>query len=153
LAQSIERQLIGAAGENDSGKQILLDWTLGEPFISYDVTLLGEYKEGFLQPPDLLQEFDELEHNVDYAFLGNFSAKVFPNPFNRDFSFQIDQVQEYDAKLTLLDYSGKALLKNNFPAGSLKMDLTMDDHPTGLYFLQFTDNTGKLLQTFKLLKL
>ena len=153
ISQSIERQLIGVAGENDSGNQILLDWTLGEPFTAYDVTLLGETKEGFLQPHDLLQELDEIEPNTNDGFLDQFSAEVFPNPFNESFTFQINKAQEFDAELTLFDYSGKAILQKNFPAGMLKIDWTIDGYPTGLYFLQFTDNSGKLLQTFKLLNL
>jgi hypothetical protein len=153
FSQSIERQLIGVAGENDSGKQILLNWTLGESFTFYDVTLLGDYKEGFLQPHDLLQELDKTEPDNNHNFSGDFSAEVFPNPFSGTFTFQINYEQESDAQLTILDYSGKFLMKKTFPAGSLKMEWTMNDYPAGLYFLQFTDNSRITRHSFKLLKL
>ncbi len=153
FSQSIERQLIGVAGENDSGKQILLTWTLGEPFTFYDVTLLGDYKEGYLQPHDLLQELDKFEPDVNYEFLNHFDAKVFPNPFNEAFAFQVNHELGEDAQLTFLDYSGKNLMTKVFPAGSLKMHWAMNTYPPGLYILQFTDGSGILRQSFKLLKL
>lgn len=152
-AQSIERQLIGVAGENDSGTQILLDWTLGEPFTVYDNTLLGDYKEGFLQPVILNQNQDEPTTEPDNALTDQITAKVFPNPFSEVFTFQISQAQESDAQLTILDYSGKTLIRKIFPASSLNMEWTMNDYPPGLYFLQFADDSGILRQSFKLLKL
>jgi len=153
MAQSIERQLIGVASENITDNQILLDWTLGEPFTTYDNTLLGFYKEGFLQPVNLNQDQKEpttTEPNNDIT--GQITAKVFPNPFNGAFTFQINQAQESDAQLTILDYSGKNLIRKIFPAGSLKMEWAMNDYPPGLYFLQFEDDSGILRQSFKLLK-
>jgi hypothetical protein len=152
-AQSIERQLIGVAGENDSGSKILLDWTLGEPFTAYDNTLLGDYKEGFLQPDYLQQESSEKNAEVNNDFTDDFSVEVFPNPFNETFTLQINKTQDLDTQLTILDYSGKILMKKILPAGSLKMEWTMNDYPTGLYFLQLADDPGNLRQTFKLLKM
>ncbi len=151
IAQSIERQLIGVAGENDSGTQILLDWTLGETFTAYDNTLIGIYKEGFLQPVILNQNESTTEPNNELS--DQITAEVFPNPFSGTFTFQISDAQEKDAQLTILDYSGKNLIKKIFPAGSLKMEWTMSDYPAGLYFLQFADDSGILRQSFKLLKL
>ena len=153
MAQSIERQLIGVAGENDSGNQILLDWTLGEPFTAYDNTLLGDYKEGYLQPFYLLDEFSEDNTETNFSYANHISAKVFPNPFNKIFTFQINQAQAFDTQLIILDYSGKILMKKILPAGRMEMEWPMNDYPPGLYFLQFTDDTGTLRQTFKLLKL
>ena len=153
MAQSIERQLIGAAGQNDSGKLILLDWTLGEPFTVYDNTLLGFYKEGFLQPVILNQDQKEPTTEPNNDITDQITAKVFPNPFNGAFTFQISQAQESDTQLIILDYSGKNLIRRIFPAGSLKMEWAMNDYPPGLYFLQFEDDSGILRQSFKLVKL
>ena len=153
MAQSIERQLIGVAGQNDSGKQILLDWTLGEPFTAYDNTLLGDYKEGYLQPFYLLNEFTEDHTETNFSYANHISAKVFPNPFNKSFTFQINQAQAFDTQLTILDYSGKILMKNILPAGSVEIEWTMNDYPPGLYFIQSANDSGSLRQIFKLLKM
>ena len=154
MAQSIERQFIGAAGQNDSGKQILLDWTLGEPFTAYyDNTLLGDYKEGFLQPFYLLYEFTEDNSETNFNYADHISAKVFPNPFNNFFTFQLNQAQESDTQLNLLDYTGKILMKKILPAGSAETEWTMNEYPPGLYFIQFVDDSESTRQIFKLLKM
>ncbi len=152
MAQSIERQLIGVAGGNNTNDQILLDWTLGEAFTTYDNTPYGSYKEGFLQPMNLNQKLNEPATEPNNDLSGQITAEVFPNPFNGAFNFQINQAQESDAQLTILDYSGKVLMRKIFPAGSLKMEWAMNDYPPGLYFLQFEDDSGILRQSFKLLK-
>jgi hypothetical protein len=152
-AQSIERQFIGVAGGNNTNEQIFLDWTLGEPFTAYDNTLIGIYKEGFLQPVILNQNQHESITDPNNELSDQITAEVFPNPFSGAFTFQISEAQEKDAQLTILDYSGKNLIKKIFPAGSLKMEWTMSDYPAGLYFLQFADDSGILRQSFKLLKL
>lgn len=152
-AQSIERQLIGTAGEIDSGDRISLDWTLGESFIISNQAAFYHSKEGFLQPENLGEE--SLEDNTENApaLSNHFSAKVFPNPINSAFVFQINQVQDHDAQLAILDYSGKVLTKKGFPSGTLKTEWNLDNYPAGLYFLQFTNDTGTLNYSFKLLKL
>jgi len=153
MAQSIERQLIGVAGQNDSGNLILLDWTLGEPFTAYDNTLLGDYKEGYLQPFYLLHEFTEDNTETNFSYVNHISAKVFPNPFNKSFTYQLNQAQEFDTQLSILDYSGKLLMKKILPAGSVEMEWTVNDYPPGLYFIQSADDSGRLRQIFKLLKM
>ena len=152
-AQSVERQIIGTAGGNNSGENVLLDWTLGETFNAYDNTLLGTYKAGYLQPIDLLEKLIEEDSDMNASSANEFSAEVFPNPFNDNFTFQLNQAREFDTQLYILDYSGKVILTKILSAGSLKIDWKMDHYPKGLYFLQFTDNTDTLRQTFKLLKM
>ena len=153
ISQSIERQLIGVAGDNESGNQIILDWTIGEPFIAYDNTLLGDYKEGFLQLDGLNQQLAENTNEMNQMSSVYFSANVFPNPFKGAFTFEVNHAQELNAQLSILDYSGKVLITKIFPAGIVKMELTLGDYPPGLYFLQFKDDSGFLKTSFKLLKL
>ncbi len=152
-AQTIERQFIGVAGENDSGKKISLDWTLGEPFTAFDNVSFGFSKEGFLQPRILEKTQIEPGSEIIFEFSDQFSAKIFPNPFEETFTFQISQAQEQDNQLTISDYSGQTLMNKTLPAGSLKLEWAMNDYPTGLYFLQIADDSGKLIHRFKLLKI
>jgi hypothetical protein len=152
-AQSIERQLIGIGGYYNTDEQILLDWTLGETFTAFDNAPFGHYKEGFLQPVILSEKIIKTEQDSKQDVTGDFSAEVFPNPFNGVFTFQINDAQKSDFQLTILDYSGKILMKKMLPAGSLKMEWAMNDYPAGLYFLQFADDSGILRHSFKLLKL
>ena len=153
FAQSIERQLIGSAGGNETTSDFLLDWTFGETFIAYDNTLIGDYKEGFLQPLNDLPQLTEEEIETNDETVLHSPAVVFPNPFNDGFTFQLNQIESSDIQLTILDYSGKVLLSKVLKAGQLSFDFKLEEHPTGLYFLQFTDHSGVQKQTFKLLKL
>jgi len=152
-AQSIERQLIGVAGGNNTDEQILLDWTLGETFTALYNSTFGIYKEGFLQPDNFNTDLNESNTETNHILSGQFSAKIFPNPFTETFTFQVSEVQEFDFHLLIVDYSGKVLMEKTLPAGSLKIDWAMNDYPSGLYFLECKDNYGKLVHSFKLLKL
>lgn len=152
-AQSIEQQLIGVAGENDSGNHVLLDWTLGETFTTFNNAAFGSYKEGFLQPIDLSHEKNEINIETDYAFSDPLSVEIFPNPFIGTFSLLVNKPQKEDLHFVISDYSGKNLVENTLAAGSLKMECAMNEYPSGLYFLQFVDDSGALRHSFKLLKL
>jgi Secretion system C-terminal sorting domain len=152
-AQSIERQVIGIGGNNNTDEQILLDWTLGETFTAFDNAPFGHYKEGFLQPLFLNEKLDNPDNQSEQNLSDYFDAEVFPNPFNGIFTFQINNVLKSDAQLIILDYSGRVLMKKILPVGSLKMEWAINDYPSGLYFLQFVDDFGVLKQSFKLMKL
>ncbi len=150
-AQSIERQLVGVAGEATSAKDIILEWTLGEPLITLENVPFGYCKQGFLQTYYFNQ--DQKNDYSNPAFPGQFSVEVFPNPFHAGFTLQTDHPVETDFYHAVLDYSGKVLMKNTFPAGSLTLDFMMNEYPAGLYFLQFADSSGKIMHSFKLIKL
>lgn len=152
-AQSIEHQLIGAAGENDSGNHVLLDWTLGETFTTFNNAAFGYYKEGFLQPNDLSHKKNEIYIDTTYDFSDPISVEIFPNPFTGTFTLLVNKPLEEDLYFVISDYSGKNLMKNILAAGSLKMECAMIGYPSGLYFLQFADDSGALRQSCKLLKL
>ena len=153
IAQSLERELIGAAGGNNTDDQILLAWTLGEPFTTFNNVSSGTFKEGFLQPYNWNLNLEDPGVENVYTFSDKISAKVFPNPFKETFTFQISQARKTDTQLSVLDYSGKVLLKKILPSGSLKTEWTMKNYPSGLYLLQFSDDSENFLHRFKMLKL
>ena len=153
ISQSIDRQLVGSAGESSAGETISLDWTMGESFNVFSQSSFGDIKEGFLQTESWLQDFDsDLSIELGSNEIKDFSATIFPNPFKAQFTFQLFEAQSQQLLLSLFDYTGKMILSKSLNSGSQNMDWNMSLHPAGLYFLKVVDDSGNNLQIYKIIK-
>ncbi|MFT5166805.1 MAG: hypothetical protein ACI8P3_002037 [Saprospiraceae bacterium] len=153
ISQSIDRQLLGSAGESSAGETISLDWTMGESFNAFSESSVGDIKEGFLQTEISLQDFDtDLSIELGSRERNDFSASIFPNPFNAQFTFQLIAAQPQLLLLSLFDYTGKMISSKSLDAGSQNMDWNMSLYPAGLYFLKVVDDSRTNLQIYKIIK-
>ena len=143
-AQSIERQVIGAAGTVFTNGNVSMSFTIGETMVSsYDngsYWLTEGFQQGFVDPiaVDVKDEYSEL------------GARVYPNPFVSDFSIELDEgnVENYD--VLVLNLLGESVHFDRSNLGQ-RMDISLSHHTTGIYFVQIYDN-GQLRKTIKLNK-
>jgi subtilisin family serine protease len=88
---------------------------------------------------------------VSHTTSPTFSASVAPNPVQKDVIFTLENLSG-STTLTLHDAQGKLIFAQNWLAGTRETLLvSMEGHPSGLYFWQIAD--GRSRQQGKLFKL
>lgn len=146
-AQNLSIQLLASSGRQDSGKDIQLEWTLGDLVTTTAYHDEGMITQGFLQPEKIrLIKTDLSAENKDIH------VSVFPNPAssyiyithaggNDNLTYQIqDEAGRPTGRSCALDASGKTLIY-------------LGNYTQGIYFLRVFDIYGNLIATQKLAKL
>lgn len=82
-------------------------------------------------------------------------VKIYPNPFQNEFSLQIDSDRSFPLTATLFNEIGRSVMSFNWDAviGENLYTIPTSQLSSGFYFLQLRDNKGKLVQTHKIVKL
>ncbi len=128
---------------NGSGKI----WTSG---------IKSGYKiQKFQESPSLIKEPDDIENLTarKQEYLPGFSEKVdiiAVNPFSDQIQITLDSDAKDPVSLQLLDFQGRALHHNEYPAGSEQYTMQAMDVPPGLYLLRV--KIGTQITHLKLVK-
>jgi hypothetical protein len=86
--------------------------------------------------------------NVADAYAENFTVSAFPSPVQNTLNIAIDGAIGNDAKIQLLDLSGRVIKTAEVNAS--KLELNMQELAAGMYLLKYTDNIHN--QTIKITK-
>jgi len=145
-AQSIGRQLIGAAGGGATQVgNMKISWSIGEISVAHSNATSGDGKltAGFQQPWLMPLHDGEDPLNVQIA----------PNPVRSILNLYIPGDSKSEWNVTVSDVNGKTLFQHTgLSAGNSEMDLSRV--PAGVYFLSVLQAaTGEVRQTLKVLKL
>jgi len=142
FGQSVERSVIGSAGDFRSAGNISISWTLGETVIQTATAGSVMLTQGFQQPESATNSLKELSKS---------SITVFPNPSNGLFKLNIAGFNDLNLLVVhVYDAAGKQVaIKNiNVVSGAAGFDLT--SLPEGIYTVHFTSNDPAISATYRL---
>lgn len=155
--QSITPFILNTSGGSygNSNSYYRFDWSVGE------MTLI----ETFAQPAVILTN-GVLQPGTEQKAISGYSPifrkdeyRIFPNPTTGKFEFDITLDQKGEFIFTLLDASGKTLVKQSFfyPAGGLSKIVRFDisNYPNGVYnlFVSFQPDGSTRRSFFKIIKM
>jgi hypothetical protein len=87
----------------------------------------------------------EIPTNIQQVSLGNFSAKVFPNPANTELNIKVDNNNNSNISVILMDMLGRVVSNESSNNGNVV--IATQSMPTGLYIVNIKDNKGNELNT------
>lgn len=70
------------------------------------------------------------------------SFTLYPNPASSLVIVEVPAIEIKDAQLSLIDLTGKVVIRQKVDAGNGKVQLDVSDLPKGLYFVKY-ENGGK----------
>ena len=145
--QSISSYVIASAGESVENGGISVSWTLGELAIE----TLEDDGNTLILTQGFQQGYFEIT-SIGEPLSDNFNLKIYPNPATEYVLVDLQSDEINDAIVELYDLNGKMVYNDKFDVieGPNKVDLTGLN--SSQYILRITDSTGKVLQTFKLIK-
>lgn len=151
-AQNLDPSVLASEGGIDSNMDISLEWTLGEIAVATLYTKSTMITEGFHQSNLIVSDYYETT-NSKLTHQSNSKIKVVPNPVKSIVVIQMESSEESTLNISLFNLAGTQLLEklNQNPTDSLELNL--NDFPSGIYLLRFTDQEGRLVRTFKLSKI
>lgn len=108
-----------------------------------------------VQPPVTTPELLTISPKKLSTKKGEIQVKIYPNPFQNEFSLQIDSNRSFPLTATLFNEIGRSVMSFNWDAviGENLYTIPTSQLSSGFYFLQLRDNQGKLVQTHKIIKL
>ena len=141
-AQSLSPEVISTAGGKMQTSTISLDWTLGETAVSRWNTPGGFTTEGFHQPileVSLLPEYNSPK------------VSIAPNPVQSTLNVLVKDVNQKPLFAQLVDVQGRVLVQQtNLTPGNTEINLS--NLPSGTYFLKVSQQNGKPVEAFKVIK-
>lgn len=137
-AQQLSPSVIAADGGIASNGEILIEWTLGEPFVQTLIAPGSLFTEGFHQPTlrvDKINQPDE-EKNLN-ARLSGIQIEISPNPVASTLTIQAKAEAGTELFLRVTDLTGREISKSKLNTPS-KESYDMSEFLSGMYifFLQ-----------------
>jgi hypothetical protein len=86
--------------------------------------------------------YDCIISNTDERLSDAGMFSIFPNPTYGDFSISFKTPTSPNARLEILDATGRSVLKSDIPAGVNEWDVSIENLTDGLYFVKY-DSGGK----------
>jgi len=156
-AQEFSPSVLSPAGGFDYTSTLLLDWTLGEIAIQTNRVGKRVYTEGFHQPVLLLEIVEKVieyknPDEIGFSVVSDMEITVTPNPVRSILHIRIASNEPSEVALQLSDLSGKTVMSKVIDPVMNSADLDLSFYASGLYLLQFIDNKGHLIQTYKVTK-
>ncbi len=146
LAQSLEKQVIGAAGSSVSNGSMSLDFTVGEVAVTTLTQTNFILTQGFHQGEMMTTSVNGLPISVSY--------KISPNPTTDKLWLEITG-DDLDFYILLYNEIGQplSLTKRHVQGvGHWQENFDLSKVSAGLYLLVFTDVNGKWLASHKFIK-
>ena len=139
-AQSISKQVIGAAGKTQSNGNRTVSWTAGEPVVGLMTAGGNQLGNGYYPALDL--QTLSVEDNVLDVQL-----KVYPNPTSQ--SLYVTHPEMNSFGITIVDLNGKQLYQ-----GTINKDEPLDvsKYTQGMYLVTIENTVTNKKNTYKIIK-
>jgi len=147
VAQRLSPSVLAVSGGTATTKTMTLDWTLGETFAETGYTPERLYTQGFHQP---LLQVSELQNLINPD--AGFTITVAPNPVTSYLTVGVTAPQEDPLQLWLTDLNGRQYTLPILPATTPSTQVDMTPFPAGTYLLHINSVDGRLLKSYKLIK-
>jgi hypothetical protein len=149
FAQSIDRQVIGAAGLVGNAANVEMIATVGETATATFSAGSFEITQGFEQPDGQIIATNTPTIRVDFS--------VFPNPTSDELHVNFWPAESIELGLQLISNDGKLVRElqktTKFAAGENNNLFKMNDLAAGNYFLVALDRSGKVVKTLAVVKI
>lgn len=139
-AQSISRQVIGAAGKTQTSSNLKLSWSAGEPVVGLMTAGGNQLGNGYYPAKDV-QALSLEDNTMDIQL------RLYPNPTTQSLYVTHPEFSSFGVQIA--DLNGKQLY-----AGSIKKDEPLDvsSYPQGLYLVIIENTTTHQKNTYKIIK-
>ncbi len=139
-AQSISKQIIGAAGKTQSNSNLKISYTVGEPVVGL-MTAGGNQLGNGYYPALNLQALSVEDSLLDLQI------KVYPNPTSQ--SLYVSHPELTSFGITIVDLNGKQLY-----AGTIKKEEPLDvsNYTQGMYLVTIENPITNKKNTYKIIK-
>ena len=139
-AQSISKQIIGAAGKTQSNSNLKISYTVGEPVVGL-MTAGGNQLGNGYYPALNLQALSVEDSLLDLQI------KVYPNPTSQ--SLYVSHLEMNSFGITIVDLNGKQLY-----AGTINKEEPLDvsNYTQGMYLVTIKNPITNKKNTYKIIK-
>jgi hypothetical protein len=139
-AQSISKQVIGAAGKTQTAGNSKLSWTLGEPVVGL-MTAGGKQLSNGYYPALNLQALSVEDIDMDVQI------KLYPNPTSQALYVSHPELNSFG--ITIVDLNGKQVY-----AGTINKEEPLDvsNYTQGLYLVTIENKAANKKNTYKIIK-
>jgi hypothetical protein len=139
-AQSISKQVIGAAGKTQTTGNSKLSWTLGEPVVGL-MTAGGRQLSNGYYPALNLQALSIEDIDMDMQI------KLYPNPTSQVLYVSHPELNSFG--ITIVDLNGKHVY-----AGTINKDEPLDvsNYTQGMYLVTIENKAANKKNTYKIIK-
>ena len=140
------QNVFSVSGKSLSNDQVLIDNSIGEP-VTFTL------QNGAII---LTQGFQQSNYNIPTGLKNtqlDVNIKVFPNPSADKIQIQLSKHYSNSLRLSLYDISGQLLWFGKLGNDVEMQNVDVSTLASGTYILQLTDETEKLVNTYKIEKL
>lgn len=139
-AQSISKQVIGAAGKTQSSTNSKLSWTVGEPVVGL-MTAGGNQLSNGYYPALNLQALSIEDNTLDVQL------RVYPNPTSQSLHVSHPELNSFE--ITIMDLNGKQLYSETI---NKEEPLDVSKFSQGMYLVTIENTTSHKKNTYKIIK-
>lgn len=148
IAQSLERQVIGSAGDYSTGAGISLSSTVGEAVIETATSGSIILTQGFQQP-----DGDPVGIEIPETGL---SITAFPNPTGGAIVIEFESLQSEYVYLTVVNMLGQQVinpLSHHATEGKTYLEIDLTKQAAANYFLKLSNKEADWVKTIQIQKL
>jgi hypothetical protein len=142
-AQTVSPEVIASSGGSHGNAAASVSWTLGEclaeTFSGSGAVINQGMQQGYLTVT-ALEEVTGEEYGLD----------IYPVPADHYINLKITGSCDIDLNVTLSDLSGNMLIIRSVTDPACRINL--ESLPPAEYILQITDNKGRLIKSFSIIK-
>lgn len=148
FSQQKNLSVMASAGGISSGKNVVLEWTVGEAVVEMGKTPFALYTQGFHQPSLEVITSNSKIPGLDKAYFFH----VFPSPATSSLNISFEKLTDLPLLVSITDINGKVLLIKNIPVKTRGAKIDIARFSAGAYFLQITDKSGAVQCTSTIIK-
>lgn len=141
--QSYAQSSINTTGNNVSGSNGNVTYSIGEVFYDTAISSTGSVAAGVQQPYEITETL-----GVDVTEI-NLSLKIYPNPTPDILNLKVGFNDYKKYNYEIFDGSGKSLITK--PIRESQTSIRMASYPAAIYYLKIMKD-GKVIKIFKVLK-
>ena len=139
-------EVISAYGGHATAANVSVDWTMGEMMVENKRSNEMLYTQGFHQP------IVNASKQTSLIVSENILFSVYPNPVVSFVNVEFETVKDRNVTISLVDANGKSLQTKSVNTSVKKTLMQLLGYSVGSYYLIIKDQSGKTLETIKLIK-
>jgi len=145
--QSVSSSVVATAGNSVETGDINVSWTVGE----VAVETLGTAGQTVVLTQGFQQGYFEIT-SIGDPLNSEFKINVYPNPASDFIWIDLKSENKIDAIVEIYNMEGKLVYNKNWEFANGPNKVALDDFNASQYIIRVSDSSGKILQTFKLIK-
>ncbi len=147
-SQQLSPSVLAAEGGINNAAGISLEWTLGETLVESLSTSNRLYTQGFHQPLLLVKKKPVAVEQTPTGY----GITVAPNPVRSYLTATITSATVEKMFLSLIDFTGRVIPIQAVYGKLSTVKINMSAMMAGIYLLEIRNVSGKLINTFKIIK-